>query len=108
MGTFKNGDKVVVNVDNPCCAPIQAGDIVVVVNSEGNEYEVETANGVTWWVNEDHIDVYIDLPKGTQLNLGPLLVSPAECDCGGYATFKSMAPQYHSHTLPCSSLRNKI
>ncbi len=105
---LKNGDKGVINYDNPNNTPLVSGDVVTVLNSVPGEYEVETANGVTWWVLTSHVDVFIDLPKGTQMNLGPLDPNPKECDCGGYSTFKSMSPQYHSHTLPCSSLKARL
>lgn len=99
------GDKVVVNCNNPSCSPLSAGDVVTVVNYSEGEYEVEAVNGVTWWVAVSDIDIFIDLPHGVQFNLGPILPGPETCDCGGYKTFKSMAPQYHSSTLPCSSLK---
>jgi hypothetical protein len=45
------------------------------------------------------------LPIGTQLELGPISPDPLSCDCGGYKTYGSMEPEYHSETLPCSSLK---
>ena len=106
MLKLKVNDRVVVNTDNPSCSPLLAGDVVTVLNlGDEGDTEVETVNGVTWWVKEGEVDVFTDLPKGAQLNLGPMSPDPVECYCGGYSTFKSMSPQYHSHVLPCSSLK---
>lgn len=53
---------------------------------------------------EADLNGYTDLPIGTQLELE---IMCSQCDCGGWKTYGSMAPEFHSTSLPCSSLKDK-
>ena len=101
---MQKGDKAIVNFHNPCFSPLTIGDIVTIIDSIAGTYAVMAANGVTWGLLHTDVDAFTALPRGAQLNLGPVEEPHMKCDCGGYKTFKSMSPEYHSHSLPCSSL----
>lgn len=102
---LKVGDKATINVNNPKHTPFHEGDVVTIMQFHDGSVEVESINGVTWWVAAEDLDAYVDLPRG-EMNIGP--IAEINCDCGGYAMYKSMAPQYHSYVLPCKSLKSKI
>lgn len=110
---FKAGDLASLNKDKPGFTDLTKGDIVTVLEEMGANifstdivYRVEDYFGRRWSVLASDLDAYDGLPIGMQ----PELDLPCQelCDCGGYKTYGSMDPAYHSQSLPCSSLKTKV
>ena len=107
---FKVGDLAIVNKDN-IYTKLRRGDVVTIMviypadihYGMEDEYKVEDFMGERHRVIASDLDVYLELPIGTQIEY--VLADVKECDCGGYKTYGSMDPSYHSQSLPCSSLK---
>jgi hypothetical protein len=98
---MKEGDAIVINKDIKHKG-LKKGTIVTIMGIHMSDVLIEHCNKV-FTVKIDDVDPIEKLPIGTQLELGePRVIL---CDCGGFKTYKSMEPEYHSETLPCSSLR---
>jgi len=111
MKNFRVGDLAIINKDAPEGAGLRKGDIVTITAVYPadaiwifkNTFKVEDFMGERWRVKEEDLDTYVELPIGTQIQLN--LLDGSKCDCGGFKTYGSMEPSYHSATLPCSSLK---
>lgn len=79
---------------------------VVSTDSSLGLYSIELVHSLLMTVDyvcsaddlENHSELNSRLPIGSQNLLGKA------CDCGGFKTYGSMEEQYHSKSLPCSSL----
>lgn len=96
---MKEGDRYVVNKDL-IQKKLRRGDVVTVVGVYPNEILIDFIGNLSC-VSPNDLDTL--LPSGEQLQLDLFQAIP--CDCGGFKTYGSMDSAYHSHTLPCSSLR---
>lgn len=106
---MKTGDKATILRDNPDGAPLYEGEVVTILRAlDSGIYEVEPKNQVSWYVDPNDLEELIALPRGDQLSLSPISEDEIGCDCGEYAVYKSMSPQFHSYTLPCSSLKGNV
>lgn len=106
---MKTGDKATILRDNPDGAPLYEGEVVTILRAlDSGIYDVETRDQVSWYVNPNDLEALIALLKGNQPSLGPISDDEIGCDCGGYAVYKSKSPQFHSYTLPRSSLKGDV
>jgi hypothetical protein len=100
---MKEGDVIIINKDL-IGKGLRKGSMAVVAGVYGIDVLVDYFSKLIL-IGYSDADLVDKLPIGTQLELGPVHVDSSKCDCGGYKTYGSMEPEYHSETLPCSSLK---
>jgi hypothetical protein len=79
---YKVGDKLVVAVNNPNNADIFKGDIVSVFRLNKSDFEVQEANGETWYASYASVDEEFSPLTKAKLNIGDKLVAKVDNPLG--------------------------